>query len=39
MCLLSNLASLQLKNTIEMIREQKLKKLETQVDVGCNFFL
>jgi hypothetical protein len=31
--------SLSLKNTLEMIREQKLKKFETQIDVGCNFFV
>ncbi|TNV75615.1 hypothetical protein FGO68_gene13414 [Halteria grandinella] len=30
---------LQLRNTLEMIREQKLKVFETQVDVGCSFYL
>eukprot|EP00347_Sterkiella_histriomuscorum_P008070 403346490 len=31
--------SLQLRNSIEMIKEQKLKKYEARVDVGCNFFV
>ena len=31
--------SLALKNTLEMIREQKLKKYETQMDLGCNFYV
>uniref|UniRef100_A0A7S3CJF0 Uncharacterized protein n=1 Tax=Strombidium rassoulzadegani TaxID=1082188 RepID=A0A7S3CJF0_9SPIT len=30
---------LQLKNTLEMIREQKLKKFDSYVDLGCNIFV
>ena len=30
---------LQLKNTLEMLKKEKLKKFESRVDVGCNIFV
>ena len=30
---------LQLKNVLEMLKEQKLKKFESRVDIGCNIFV
>ena len=30
---------LQLKNVLEMLQEQKLKKFESRVDLGCNIFI
>ena len=30
---------LQLKNVVEMVQQQKLKKFESMVDVGCNIFV
>ena len=30
---------LQLKNVLEMLKAQKLKKFESRVDIGCNIFV